>query len=79
MNRTILISLAVVALVAILWYGLNLSSETGELEYRLEAVTRGDVESVVVTTGTLEALNTVVVGSQLSGPAVPDSPRRLRL
>jgi len=35
--------------------------------YTLGQISRGDIESVVVTTGTLEALNTVVVGSQLSG------------
>ncbi|MCZ6644079.1 MAG: efflux RND transporter periplasmic adaptor subunit, partial [Gammaproteobacteria bacterium] len=41
--------------------------ESTQLDYSLERVSRGDIESVVVTTGTLEALNTVIVGSQLSG------------
>ncbi|MCZ6619716.1 MAG: efflux RND transporter periplasmic adaptor subunit [Gammaproteobacteria bacterium] len=40
---------------------------SARLDYSLDYVSRGDIESVVVTTGTLEALNTVIVGSQLSG------------
>ena len=38
-----------------------------ELTFTQAPVTTGDIESIVVTTGTLEALNTVVVGSQVSG------------
>lgn len=36
-------------------------------DYTLGAVQRGDIESIVLTTGTLAPLNTVVVGSELSG------------
>jgi multidrug efflux pump subunit AcrA (membrane-fusion protein) len=36
-----------------------------ELTFTQAPVTTGDIESIVVTTGTLEALNTVVVGSQV--------------
>ena len=43
------------------------SGDSGELTFTQAQVTKGDIESIVVTTGTLEALNTVVVGSQLSG------------
>ena len=38
-----------------------------QIDYRLSAVEVGDIESVVLSAGTLAALNTVVVGSQLSG------------
>ncbi|MFV2090995.1 MAG: HlyD family secretion protein, partial [Pseudomonadales bacterium] len=67
MNRRILIILAVLASLAVAWYGYGIGRDSDSLSYTLEPVSRGDVESVVVTTGTLEALNTVVVGSQLSG------------
>ena len=46
-------------------YALAPSGE--EIDYRLAAVEMGDIESVVLSAGTLAALNTVVVGSQLSG------------
>jgi len=52
-------------LSAIYLFGGSTAENT--LSYTLGEVTRGDIESVVITTGTLEALNTVVVGSQLSG------------
>ncbi|MEW6279158.1 MAG: efflux RND transporter periplasmic adaptor subunit [Candidatus Eremiobacterota bacterium] len=39
-------------------------------EYELEEVKRGDVTARVSATGTLEALTTVTVGSQVSGPVL---------
>ena len=36
-------------------------------KYRTEAVARGDVEVLISSTGTLEATETVEVGSQVSG------------
>ncbi len=68
MNRkTLLTSLVIAAcgVTAAVVYGTGSRSEG--LEYSLGVVDRGSIESVVITTGTLEALNTVVVGSQLSG------------
>ena len=66
MNKTLLFGAALLALVAI--YGATrLLDDNERLVYAEEPVTVGDIESVVVTTGTLEALNTVIVGSQLSG------------
>ncbi|MEJ2088869.1 MAG: efflux RND transporter periplasmic adaptor subunit [Gammaproteobacteria bacterium] len=67
MNRLALIAVGVLVTLVGGWYVYGLGRNDAELRYSLEAVTRGDVESVVVTTGTLEALNTIVVGSQLSG------------
>lgn len=46
-------------------YALAPASE--QLEYTFATVEPGDIESVVVSSGTLRALNTVIVGSQLSG------------
>ena len=63
---------AVLILVALLAAGAAASlyalAPSGEqIDYRLSAVEVGDIESVVLSAGTLAALNTVVVGSQLSG------------
>ena len=44
-----------------------LAPSGAQIDYRLSAVEMGDIESVVLSAGTLAALNTVVVGSQLSG------------
>ena len=38
-----------------------------EQKYRLEAITRGDVATSVTATGTLSAVTTIQVGSQVSG------------
>ena len=46
-------------------YALAPSGE--QIDYRFAAVEVGNIESVVLSAGTLAALNTVVVGSQLSG------------
>jgi HlyD family secretion protein len=38
-----------------------------ETEFLFAAVTRGDLENIVSSTGTLSAVGTVEVGSQISG------------
>jgi len=64
--RLVLIFVAVAAAgAAFSMYALGPSGE--RIDYRLAAVEVGDIESVVLSAGTLAALNTVVVGSQLSG------------
>jgi len=65
-KSTLIATTALLAPVA-LFAGIRFFDGAEPLVYEQEAVTRGDVESVVVTTGALEALNTVIVGSQLSG------------
>ncbi len=65
-TRGFLVLIAVVgAGAAFSLYALGPSAE--RIDYRLSAVEMGDIESVVLSAGTLAALNTVVVGSQLSG------------
>ena len=65
-RRTVLILVVVLAAgAAASLYALAPSGE--QIDYRLSAVEVGDIESVVLSAGTLAALNTVVVGSQLSG------------
>ncbi len=56
--------LVVVALVVVAL--MHWRREKGE-EYRLVEVTRGDVQSTVTSTGILQAINTIQVGTQVSG------------
>ncbi len=64
--RAVLVLVALLAVgAAVSLYALSPSGE--QIDYRLSAVAVGDIESVVLSAGTLAALNTVVVGSQLSG------------
>ena len=49
------------------WSLYALAPTSEQIEYTFATVEPGDIESVVVSSGTLRALNTVIVGSQLSG------------
>ncbi len=61
---TIVFVLAIIGVAG--WYFLQ--DTGGEVStYRFVTVERGDLESVVSTTGTLEAVTTVEVGTQVSG------------
>lgn len=55
----------VLAVVAVLVHRQAFAKET--TEYRFTAVERGDIESTVSATGTLNAVTTVQVGTQVSG------------
>jgi len=61
----LMIAGGVLAVAAAIWF-FFLRGEEAE-PYRTEAVTRGDIVSSVSASGALEALDTVQVGSQLSG------------
>ena len=63
--RIVLILAAVLAVGAVSFYAL--APAGARIDYRMSTVEMGDIESVVLSAGTLAALNTVVVGSQLSG------------
>jgi HlyD family secretion protein len=62
----IILTLIIVPAVFLLvrFYG---NKEASEREYKLATVTRGDIRAIVSSTGRLEPLNTVKVGSQVSG------------
>lgn len=49
------------------WYWLETRDGNGEVKYRLAKVERGPLAAVVVASGTLNAVTTVQVGSQISG------------
>ncbi len=62
----IIVALVVVA-GAILGLTVFRNGKNGKVEYRTEAVSRGDIEALVVTSGTLNPIETVDVGAQVSG------------
>jgi HlyD family secretion protein len=65
--RTLALVLLVLAAAAggYLWYQSR--SQNDEVKYRLAKIERGPMASVVVASGTLNAVTTVQVGSQISG------------
>jgi len=64
---TVLTLAAVAAAAAGAWFWYSARSGGDELRYRLAKVERGPVSSVVVASGTVNAVTTVQVGSQISG------------
>jgi HlyD family secretion protein len=48
------------------WLGLG-KGDSADLGFKLEAVSRGDIEAVVTASGTVKAITLVEVGSQVSG------------
>lgn len=66
--RTIVYALLIIAAVAIAYVVYERrESKSGEARYRTEAVERGAVAATVTATGTISAVTTVQVGSQVSG------------
>jgi len=61
----------VIALVVVAGVVLGLTvfgkGKNGKVEYRTETLGRGDIEALVVTSGTLNPIETVDVGAQVSG------------
>ena len=49
------------------WYWYQSRADSGEVRYRVAKVERGPMAAVVVASGTLNAVTTVQVGSQISG------------
>jgi hypothetical protein len=60
----------VIAAGAILGYVLIKNGKAEAPKYRTEAVAKGDVESVVTTSGTINPIDIVDVGSQVSGKII---------
>ena len=66
-GRKIVLGLAAVALAAGGAYWYQSRNGDGEVRYRVAKVERGPIAAVVVASGTLNAVTTVQVGSQISG------------
>src|SRR4051794_20474668 len=67
MKRTALIVAALAVLAAGGWYWYDSRNSDSEVRYRTAKVERGTIAAVVVASGTLNAVTTVQVGSQISG------------
>lgn len=69
MKKKIFISSAVFVVIAgiILGFTLLNRNQNNSIKYKKEPVEKGDIEAVVVTTGSLNPVITVDVGSQVSG------------
>ena len=66
--RRIGIGMAVLALIAAgLWFWSQRKAAAADSGYRTSAVERGDIRVAISATGTLSAISTVTVGSQISG------------
>ncbi|MGY1410033.1 MULTISPECIES: efflux RND transporter periplasmic adaptor subunit [unclassified Luteimonas] len=66
--RSLVVVIAVVALAIVAWLWWSGSREGGdESPWRTVQVERGDIRVAISATGTLSAISTVTVGSQISG------------
>jgi HlyD family secretion protein len=69
MKKKVIIGAVILVVIVgvILGFGLFKSDKNGKVKYRTEAVAKGDIEALVVTSGTLDAVTVVDIGSQVSG------------
>lgn len=65
-KKTVIIALAIICSAAIL-SGIFFWNKGNGINYRTEKVTRGDVQAGITATGTVNAVTTVLVGTQVSG------------
>lgn len=66
--RKIGITVAIVAVLGLGWYFWSQrNADAADGGYRTEAVQRGDIRVAISATGTLSAISTITVGSQISG------------
>jgi HlyD family secretion protein len=64
--KKVLVVIGLIAVVGIAVFVL-LRNKGDEIKYRTEKVGRGDIEATVTATGTVNAVTTVLVGTQVSG------------
>jgi HlyD family secretion protein len=67
MKRAAVLALLALAIAGGGWYWYHSRNDAAELRYRVAKVERGSLAAVVVASGTLNAVTTVQVGSQISG------------
>ncbi|MEW5798972.1 MAG: efflux RND transporter periplasmic adaptor subunit [Bacteroidota bacterium] len=68
MKKKVIFSIiGAIIILALSGYYYISNGKSDEIQYRIEKVTRGDIQVVVTATGTLSAVTTVQVGSQVSG------------
>ncbi|MEJ1960190.1 MAG: efflux RND transporter periplasmic adaptor subunit [Gammaproteobacteria bacterium] len=69
-KKTLFIVIAVLVVAAAGFWGWKRSTANAVPTYRFATVERGDLEAAVAATGTLSAVTTVQVGTQVSGKVV---------
>ncbi len=67
MKRFVVSAIIVVAAILVVWSIRARTGEAADDRYEFAEITRGDLENVISTTGTLSAVGTVDVGTQVSG------------
>ena len=69
MKKKIIIPILILVIAAsiIFWYTRSNATKNNNQQFKVEEVRRGDIEALVVTTGTLNPVKIVDVGSQVSG------------
>ncbi len=71
MKKKVVLILAIVVVGGgVLGWTIIRNGKNNEVKYRTEAITKGDIEALVVTAGTLNPIEIVDVGSQVSGKIV---------
>jgi len=72
MKKKIILGAAIIVIVggAILGYSLIKKGKSEEVRYRTENLAKGDIESLVVTSGTINPVDIIEIGSQVSGKIV---------
>jgi HlyD family secretion protein len=66
-SKLFLIALAVIILFTAGYWYYSSSSSSSDEQYRFTTIDKGNIESIVTATGTLNPVTTVQVGSQVSG------------
>ena len=69
-KKPVVIVIAVLVIAAAGFWGWKRSTANAAPAYRFATVERGDIEAAVAATGTLSAVTTVQVGTQVSGKVV---------
>ncbi|MBU1699556.1 MAG: efflux RND transporter periplasmic adaptor subunit [Candidatus Eisenbacteria bacterium] len=67
MKKLVIPVVVVVVAAALIVVGMTFFRHRDDIDYRLVEVTRADVRTTVTSTGTLQAITTVQVGTQVSG------------
>jgi HlyD family secretion protein len=71
MKKKAIIGLLVVAVLAVILFGFVLKKgDANKPKYRTETIAKGDIEALVTTSGTINPIDLVDVGAQVSGKIV---------
>jgi len=66
-KKTIFISVIIIAGTILVYFLFFNSSDAGTSKFIFASITRGNLSTTITSTGTLQAVTTVDVGTQVSG------------